>query len=353
MCTTSRRVGVVKETKGKVKMSVNKNVFHMPDGSILTSCAAVDRYYGLGGSCTSRRLKVGWTPQECAMNYKTRGNQPTRIFHMPDGTTLYKCADVDRYYNLYPCTTHHRLTERGWSIEECTNNCKKQEIKYTFKMPNGTVLHMPIDVDRYYNLVLGTTHTRLNNGWTIVECANNTPPYRKKRVFQMPDGTVLTQAKDVDIYYGLRQGTTTYRLNQCGWTEQECAYNFKQKGSPKAVPQRGARGRQEKRVRRVHVFQLPNGTVTQVCYDVDRFYNLKLGTTSSRLEKGWTVAECAYNKRQERPKKVGKYRFPMPDGRVFTMASEVDSYYGLGSSTTASRIKRGWTELECAHNRRL
>lgn len=40
----------------------------MPDGSVLTSCIDVDRYYGLNKGGTSNRIRLGWTIEECANN---------------------------------------------------------------------------------------------------------------------------------------------------------------------------------------------------------------------------------------------------------------------------------------------
>lgn len=40
----------------------------MPDGSVLTSCIDVDRYYNLGRGVTRHRLILGWTEKECAGN---------------------------------------------------------------------------------------------------------------------------------------------------------------------------------------------------------------------------------------------------------------------------------------------
>lgn len=43
---------------------------------------------------------------------------------------------------------------------------------------------------------------------------------------------------------------------------------------------------------------MPDGSVLTKCIDVDRYYNLKYGKTSMRLYKGWTEQECANNKRE-------------------------------------------------------
>ena len=59
------------------------------------------------------------------------------------------------------------------------------------------------------------------------------------------------------------------------------------------------------------VFELPNGEVFKCNTDLDRYLGLSRGTTGQRIHRGWTVEECALNKRLSTQ---GKYRFEMPDG---------------------------------------
>lgn len=152
----------------------------MPDGSILKSCAEVDRYYGFKDNTTFARLKIGWSNEECASNKRTNGGK--FVFHMPDGTILTKARDVDRYFKLKLDTTKKRLS-RGWSEDECVSNIindkrKNGEYikyggKYKFHMPDGSILTTAVGVDRYYGFKKSTTSQRLKRGWTVEECARN------------------------------------------------------------------------------------------------------------------------------------------------------------------------------------
>lgn len=257
-------------------------------------------------------------------------------FNMPDGQVFCILADVDRYYNMRVGTTKSRLS-RGWTEQECANNERvNYNYNYTFHMPDGTILHKLVDVDRYYNLGSYTTSNRLKSGWTIEECANNKRLGYKNnynRIFHMPDGTILYRATKVDEYYNLRVGTTVNRLNQ-DWTEEECANNKRVNYEYK------------------YTFHMPDGTTLHRATDVDRYYGFK--KTATRLQKGWTEEECANNKKNFsifRHKRT-KHEFHMPDGTVLYKLVDVDNYHGLGKRTTSNRLLIGWTEEECANNKR-
>lgn len=156
-------------------------------------------------------------------------------FIMPDGTILTDCEEVDKYYKLAKCSTYLRL-ENGWSEQECANN-KKDGVgrrEYVFNMPDGTVLTKCPDVDRYYGLCRGATSVRIRTGWLEEECANNRKlrnKYGEITRFNMPDGTVLYDTLDVDNYHNLKNLTTQFRLTTRGWTVEECANNRKEDGS--------------------------------------------------------------------------------------------------------------------------
>lgn len=252
-----------------------------------------------------------------------------RVFLMPDGSALKSNRDVDRYYGLSLGTTANRL-HRDWTVEECANNKRETEekdIRYVFRMPNGSILHNRRDVDRYHNLGLGTTAGRLDRGWSEQECANNEK--KAKYTFKMPDGSVLHRCYEVDDYYKFkRRGITANRINS-GWSEQECANNKKEEKG-------------------VHTFYMPDGSVLKRFTDVDRYHKLKLGTTSRRLTLDWTADECANNERDENRK--SEYVFKMPDGSILTECRYVDKYYGLSRGTTRGKLAGGWTIEECANN---
>ena len=202
----------------------------MPDGSVLTSCIDVDRYYGLNKGGTSNRIRLGWSIEECANNRRDGGKGLNKYeFHMPDGSIIMSCTGVDRYYNLGTNVTHERL-KRGWTEEECAKNQKgvgKELKKYEFHMPDGSVLTRVVDVDRYYKLCRNATQSRIRLGWTEEECANNKREGGREREtyeFHMPDGSTITTCNEVDRYYNLGKNTTRQRLKR-GWTEEECARN--------------------------------------------------------------------------------------------------------------------------------
>lgn len=93
-------------------------------------------------------------------------------------------------------------------------------------------------------------------------------------------------------------------------------------------------------------FLMPNGKILHKARDVDRFYGLNLGTTSARMNIGWTIEECSSNNRII----GGKYLFEMPDGLVLTKCTDVDRFHSLKKGTTVRRIQRGWSTEECVRN---
>lgn len=209
--------------------------FYMPNGKVYYKPTAVDRFYNLPSSTTATRLRQGWSTEECARNVRYNTMSGKFCFYMPDGSILTRCSDVDKYYGLCENNTNVRLS-KGWTVEECANN-KKLHHRYTFHMPDGTELNTQRDVDAYYNLGNGTTCVRLKRGWTMEECANNrkTPkvriPREKKKVgskpkyiFTLPNGQKVAGGIALDEALGLRKGTTNQRLNR-GWSADECVNN--------------------------------------------------------------------------------------------------------------------------------
>ena len=323
----------------------------MPDGSILTSLLDVDKYYNLGKGTTCKRLHNGWTEEECVNNF--RNIKPKHIFNMPDGQVFIRPVDVDRYYNLSPSTTNARL-ENGWTHDECARNLRKIKSKFEFNMPGGIVLRSFRDIDRYHNLNLGTTQSRVRRGWTIEECVNN---YRKKNEpahkFRMPNGELLIVCRDVDRYYNLRLGTTQDRLKN-GWSEEECSSNHRIVDVDRDqldIITKNKRVNFDRDSRFSHIFKLPNGKLVRGCPAVDEYYGLDIGTTSNRLYDGWTEKECV-NNRREKVVRRGNNEFHMPDGSILTFYYEIDLYYGLNRGTTGTRLHRGWTLDECINNKR-
>ena len=202
--------------------------------------------------------------------------------------------------------------------------------KLKFEMPDGSILIRQYDVDDYHNLSRGTTGQRIHRGWTVDECSRGyrtRVPYR----FEMPDGSILTKPSEVDNYHGLKQGRTIHRLHFDGWTIEECALN--------------KRLRPEK-----HIFNMPDGSVLTRCRDVDSYHGLLEGTTSGRLCQGWSEERCANN---DFKRVRVSHTFNMPDGSVLTKCKEVDRYHGFSLGTTSCRLYDGWTEDECALNKRL
>ena len=172
---------------------------------------------------------------------------------MPDGSVLYRCTDVDRYYGLKLGLTKCRL-KQCWSVEHCANNQHKINLReHRFEMPDGSVLTIPREVDEYYHLNRGT------------------------RRFEMPDGSIFTTCAEVDRYYNLYKGNTACRLKQ-GWTEEMCASNFKGKYTK-------------------FEFHMPDGSILYSTRDVDKYYSLRSGKTYYRLRYGWTIEECTLNKK--------------------------------------------------------
>lgn len=321
----------------------------MPDGSVLTSLLAVDKYRNLNLGTTCQRIHHGWT-EECAQNF--RNIKPKHIFNMPDGQVFTRPVDVDKYYKLGSSTTNGRIG-CGWTDDECARNFREIKQRFEITMPDGSVLHNLRDIDRYNGLKLGITQSRFNRGWTIEECINNCkekgePKYK----FKMPDGSVLTVLRDVDRYYGLRFGVTTDRLKN-GWSEEECANNFRIAYVDREHINRVTENKRvnfDKDSRFLYVFKLPNGKIVRGCPAVDVYYGLKTGTTANRLNDGWTIEECANNSREKVVRK-GNNEFHMPDGTVLTFYYEIDSYYGNRRGTTSSRLNRGWTIAECIKNK--
>lgn len=253
------------------------------------------------------------------------------VFKMPNGIEINTVIEVDDYYGFKHGKTYGRL-QRGWTVDECAANCKNAKPRvrksFIFNMPDGSVLTRAVDVDRYHDLKVGTTTKRLNIGWTEEECSENKRDDAMKwpYTFNMPNGAVFHNPNKVDKYYGNRNGMTSQRLNS-GWTEEDCANNVCT-----------SRGKFE--------FVLPDDTVLYRAIDVDEYYGLTRKTTSNRLLIGWTVQECAFN---SRCKDLG-VRFKMPNGKVFVNTGDVDRYYKLESGTTKERIRKGWTVTECAYN---
>lgn len=146
--------------------------FYMPNGKVYYKPTAVDRFYNLPSSTTATRLRQGWSTEECARNVRYNTMSGKFCFYMPDGTILKTAMAVDRYYNLYRGTTNRRLNSEGWTIADCERN-ERLNHKYTFHLPNGIVTHVTYDVDRFYGLKLRTTGSRLHSGWAEKECAMN------------------------------------------------------------------------------------------------------------------------------------------------------------------------------------
>ena len=214
----------VEECALNKRLKPEKHIFYMPDGSVLTRCKDVDSYHGLLEGTTSGRLCQGWSEERCANNDFKRV-RVSHTFNMPDGSVLTKCKEVDRYHGFSLGTTSCRLYD-GWTEDECALNKRlSTQSKYRFEMPDGSVLKMCIDVDKYYKLPRGTTSNRIRYGWSIEDCASNSGHKRHRRfIFNMPNGDILRSTKAVDKYYDLRHGKTYYRLKS-GWTKEECALN--------------------------------------------------------------------------------------------------------------------------------
>ena len=198
--------------------------FKMPDGQILHKTFDVDRYYNLKTKTTCGRLRCGWSEDECAMNKRDTvrrdGNRSKSVFKMPDGTVLRSNKALDKYLGLANGTTSQRL-HRGWTVEECIQNFRFYK-SYVFNMPDGTVLSRPREVDKYHGISKGCTTYRLSHGWTLDECSANKRDTGYE--FHMPDGSVYTKCSDVDRYYNLPIGRTRCRLSQ-GWTVDRCENN--------------------------------------------------------------------------------------------------------------------------------
>ena len=97
-------------------------------------------------------------------------------------------------------------------------------------------------------------------------------------------------------------------------------------------------------------------------HEVDKYYGLAEGTTCQRMRRGWTVRECANNRKtpkvriQREKKKVGskpKYIFTLPNGQKVAGGVALDEALGLRKGTTNQRLNRGWSADECVNNKRL
>lgn len=197
-------------------------VFEMPNGEVFKCNTDLDRYLGLSRGTTSQRLHRGWTVEECIQNFR---HYRTYRFEMPNGDVLTTCNEVDKYYGFTSGRTHSRISS-GWSEKECALN-RKEVYLHTFKMPDGSILTQCSDVDKYYGFRIGRTRSRLAQGWTEERCANNDfKRVKKKYKFKMPDGSVLYKPIDVDRFHDLVTNTTSHRLFR-GWSEEECAMNMR------------------------------------------------------------------------------------------------------------------------------
>lgn len=219
-------------------------------------------------------------------------------------------------------------------------------------MPDGSKFTRMVDVDRYYHLAEGVTSNRLHNGWTLEDCCRNKRGNKVtiKRVFSMPDGSEYNRACDVDRYHNLRPGRTSSRLSR-GWTEEECAKNFRYNKVNRekiAETTRLKRNLVDCDKRFKHILNIPNKGVFRGLEYLDTLNGSRLGTSRNRIHDGWTKEECINNKRV----KSGKRVFNMPDGSVLTYCRDVDRYYNLGLETTKNRLASGWTEQECANNKK-
>lgn len=197
-------------------------IFEMPNGEVLKCNTDLDRYHGLSRGTTSQRLHRGWSVDECIQNFR---HYRVYRFEMPNGEILTKCDEVDKYYGFTSGRTRSRIS-LGWSERECALN-RKDDCTHVFEMPDGSILTQCSDVDKYYGFKIGLTRSRLAQGWTEKRCANNEcKRVTKKYKFKMPDGSILFKPIDVDRFHNLVINTTSSRLHR-GWSEEECAMNMR------------------------------------------------------------------------------------------------------------------------------
>lgn len=112
------------------------------------------------------------------------------------------------------------------------------------------------------------------------------------------------------------------------------------------------------------LFVMPDRTILTTYSAIDRYYNLRSGTTAKRARSGWTREEYLTNRGVNT-----RYLFKMPDGTILGNCKDVDRYHNMtiepsrGNlpegwtednevSVTALRLGRGWTPEECANNSR-
>lgn len=235
--------------------SKSKHKFILSNGIITYNTRDVDRFLGQKLGTTYKRLLKGWTVEECAKGSKegtTREkvwkdteeylqNNPTYLNHK----RVYNLFDIDKYYKLEEGTTLTRLCN-GWTIAECIRNAKsKNGMMYTFNMPDGTVLYKCSDIDKYYGLTEGVTLNRLIRGyWTEDECANNVRKTDKSErlnilrceahimlqdyYYTLPTQERVLKLSKIDEFYGLKYDTTLNRL-LVGWSMLECVSNMRMK----------------------------------------------------------------------------------------------------------------------------
>lgn len=345
--------------------------FRLEDGTIITSCSKLDKILGLREGTTSQRLHRGWTPEECVLskknervsNPKTSARKKNKssvsynkyIFKLPDDREIVGCTKLDEELGLRKGTTTSRLS-MGWTQAECINptlrkiknvktkydskliNIKQeQDIKYDFKLPNGKVVHTCDEVDLFYGLVKNTTYYRINNEWTVNECADNMStlkyaPRAENPIFTLPNGDRVQNVKFIDKYTGMQLGTTLKRL-KLGWSPDECIHNSRNGD---------------------YMFKVDAYTSIEGCEELDKHLNLKKGTTAERIKQGWSLVECTRNNVLGR-KLVDMVCKLHLDSKLFTLPSgiqiigdyELDRLLCLGTGTTAKRLQKGWTEQEC------
>lgn len=99
-------------------------------------------------------------------------------------------------------------------------------------------------------------------------------------------------------------------------------------------------------------FTMPDGSRLKYASEVDAYYKLSRGTTLRRLSNGWTLYMCTHNNNKKSDKDDKMYVFRMPDGSLLFNDLDVDNYYGLKKGTTYRRMRtNGWTVKECANNK--
>lgn len=355
------------ESKKKIKEDTN---FYMPDGTILRNSTSVDRFYSLPKRTTAGRLLKGWTREECANNEKLTEDsyksveanyeditlvlKRIRECKSPDGHTFNNMNDVDNYYRLSRGTTRKRL-RAGWSVEECVANYKKgvSDLETSTKKQEERVKKLVVEeLKKQSNEEKKKSEEkdkkkaskRISKSWWSIS---------GKYEFHMPSGITIRTCVGVDRYYGLKEGTTNKRLKR-GWSTVECANNkieplVKEEGSnkTKTVEEQENKSTTKKpKSLKPCRFSMPDGRVLANCEEVDKYYNLDIGTTRDRLEKrNWSSSQCARNRQRQTD-----VRYTMPDGRVFCGTTDIDRFYGLLEGTTENRLNSGWSMEECISN---